>query len=106
MRRVVAVAAVIAVVAGAAPRVAATPRPATGPVQPSTVIGVFTSLGGDYQPFAGDFNGDGRDDVFLYAPGAAQDYVEYGTTTRGSFTQVAVSVFNRYQPFVGDFNGD
>ncbi|HEY3832465.1 MAG TPA: VCBS repeat-containing protein [Acidimicrobiia bacterium] len=65
-----------------------------------------SSLGGNYQPIAGDFDGDGRDDVFLYAPGTAQDYVAYANASRGSFTKVPVAVNGSYRPFVGDFNGD
>ena len=41
----------------------------SGPVQQNVAIG------GDYRPFAGDLNGDGRDEVVWYAAGAAGDVV-------------------------------
>src|ERR1700744_6141428 len=90
---------VMAMLAGAVPSAAAirhssvTTTRSARPTTAAPITEIGTTLGGDYQPFAGDFDGDGRDDVFLYAPGAAQDYVAYAGATRGSFTKVPFSVY-------------
>ena len=47
-------------------------------------------------PVSGDFNGDGRDDIFWYNPGSGNDSIWHGTTTRGSFTKTATNVDGRY----------
>jgi hypothetical protein len=54
----------------------------------------------------GDFNGDGRDDVFWYGPEAASDTIHYGTATRGQFSFASATVFGSYTPLAGDFDGD
>jgi hypothetical protein len=59
-----------------------------------------------YFPMAGDFNGDGFDDVFLYGPGAAQDRIWLGTSGQGRFYVQIVSVGGNYGPAVGDFDGN
>ena len=52
-----------------------------------------------------DFNGDGRDDAFLYRSGALTDRVWYSNGS--AFTAgPAVSVNGWYSPVVGDFTGD
>ncbi len=43
------------------------------------------SVYGTYEPFTGDFDGDGIDDIFWYAPGTAADTIWWNTTTRASF---------------------
>lgn len=43
----------------------------------------------DYQPAT--FNGDGRSDIFWYAPGTTQDSVWHGTTTPGQFTRTTTA---------------
>ncbi len=53
----------------------------------------------------GDFNGDGRDDVLAYEPGAAADHLEYGTPF-GFTAGPAVVINGTYTPVVGDFNDD
>ena len=53
----------------------------------------------------GDFNGDGRADVFVYGPSLAPDELWYGTTN-GFVLGPSVQVNGLYQPVVGDFNGD
>jgi hypothetical protein len=60
---------------------------------------------GSYRPFTGDFDGDGRADIFWYAPGSAADSIWFG---RGgtSFERLARPVSGNYLPFTGDFNGD
>jgi len=78
----------------------------------------FTSLGGGVGfdsrpitapstavPLIGDFDGDRREDVFWYAPGAGDHHLWYGQDD-GAFSEQAVVVRSRYEPFVGDFDGD
>lgn len=62
------------------------------------------SVSGTYQVLAGDFSGDGLDDVFWYAPGAANDYLWRSPMT--SHSSIGVSVSGVYEPLVGDFDGD
>ena len=50
---------------------------------------VASPVTGTYKPFVGDFDGNGRDDVFWYAPGAAADSIWYGRSNR-AFVKVAV----------------
>ena len=59
----------------------------------------FTSapVGGTFQPFVSDFDRDGRDDIFWYAPGAAKDYVWFFEAD-GSVTTVPVSVNGSFRP--------
>lgn len=64
-----------------------------------------TSVAGTYAPVAGDFNGDGREDVLWYGVGGNPDALWYGTAT-GSFTSASVAVSGTYTPVVGDFDGD
>jgi hypothetical protein len=61
-------------------------------------------MGGDYEPFTGDFDGDHRDDVFWYGPGAAPDRLWFGRA--GGFTTGDVAFPLVADPVVGDFNGD
>lgn len=62
------------------------------------------SVSGTYQVLAGDFSGDGLDDILWYAPGGAKDYLWRSPVT--SHTTVEVSVSGSYVPLVGDFDGD
>jgi len=59
----------------------------------------------DTTPLVGDFNGDGRKDLFWYGPGARADHLWLGRSDR-DFSGVPVSVTRSYQPLVADFNGD
>ena len=43
-----------------------------------------------YTPLAGDYDGDGRDDIFWYAPGSAADSL-WRAATGGAFTPVATT---------------
>jgi len=63
---------------------------------------------GTYAPVSGDFNGDGRDDVFWHAPGFPTDSVWWGQTNNTAFGSVVTSygVSGSYQPAAGDFDGD
>ena len=66
---------------------------------------VWHGVGGNYIPLVGDFDGDGKDDVFWYAPGKAADSVWYGASNR-HFDEVREQVLGTYRPVVLDFNGD
>lgn len=66
---------------------------------------------GTYLPAAGDFDGDGRDDIMMYGPGSGADYVWWGHQTRATFgpgSQTVTTVSGQYAtPVVidHDFNG-
>jgi hypothetical protein len=62
-------------------------------------------VSGTYEPFTGDFDGDGRADVFWYGPGTAPDSIWFGEAG-GSFSPLAMPVSGTYEPFTGDFDGD
>lgn len=53
----------------------------------------------------GDFDGDGRSDLYFYASGATTDLQWFGTADR-SFDATADQTTVIYKPVVGDFNGD
>ena len=55
-----------------------------------------------YTPLTGDFNADGRDDVFWYGPGAARDYLWFATAA--GFAGRDVTVNGTYLPPTGDFD--
>jgi hypothetical protein len=58
------------------------------------------------RPVAGDFDHNGFDDIFWYAPGTAADAVWY---SRGDFTFASrrpAPVNGAYRPFTGDFDAD
>ncbi len=55
--------------------------------------------------FAGDFNGDGRADMFFYRSGTGADGVWYSTGT-GFQSGPHISVSGDYDPLAADFNGD
>lgn len=64
------------------------------------------NVAGSYQPVAGDFNGDGVDDIIWYAPGPTQDYLWQGTVY-GHFVGRPVNVGGaNYVPVAGDFDGN
>jgi CSLREA domain-containing protein len=67
--------------------------------------GAHYSVNGTYIPLSGDFNGDGKADIFWYAPGTGSDSIWYsnGTSFQNGPT---VNVNGTYKPIVGDFNGD
>lgn len=53
-----------------------------------------------------DFNGSGRSDALLYAPGAANDNIMYGRATQGNFGYYDLQLNGTYKMAVGNFNGD
>jgi hypothetical protein len=61
---------------------------------------------GSFIPLAGDFDGDGRSDIFWYQAGAGQDYLWWGSGGPGSFSEVTSESSGTYEPFAGDFDGD
>ncbi len=64
----------------------------------------------DEQPYVGDFNGDGKDDIAVFTRGTAGDvFVALSDGTRFSGTSVKWHdnfAFNAEIPAIGDFNGD
>jgi hypothetical protein len=61
-----------------------------------------------YQPFSGDFDGDGREDIFFYTPGAPADFIWHGRATKsqiGPTYQTTTAVGGTYVPVVGDMAG-
>jgi hypothetical protein len=53
----------------------------------------------------GDFDGDGRTDIFWYGPGSNPDHHWYGRSNM-QFGGKAASVQRNYEPITGDFDGD
>ena len=95
-----AVLAVLAVIASAVAFVAATVAPdmdaAAAPAQAAPPAG---------QPLTGDFDGDGRVDIFWYGPGSAPDHHWYGQSNL-QFGGRPIAINRTYQPIIGDFDGD
>ena len=104
--RALLVAGTLAAIAGATlPQpVAAVPR-GTAPAPPPAVAFTRASaqLGGDRRPVAGDFDGDGADDIAWY--GGGTDEVAFGGPS-AAFTTVALSAPEDQKAVAGDFDGD
>jgi hypothetical protein len=96
----VAVLAVLAVIASAVAFVPAAVAPdmdaAAAPAQAAPPAG---------QPLTGDFDGDGRVDIFWYGPGSAPDHHWYGQSNL-QFGGRPIAINRTYQPIIGDFDGD
>ncbi|MSO86022.1 MAG: hypothetical protein EXQ71_00700 [Acidimicrobiia bacterium] len=70
-----------------------------------TVVSSAVLVSGRYQPFVGDFDGNGCDDIFFYAPGGDPDFL-WLHKLAGGYLSLPRSVFLTYEPAVGDFDGD
>ncbi|MPY94245.1 MAG: S8 family serine peptidase, partial [Acidimicrobiia bacterium] len=67
-------------------------------------------ISGDWQVFPGDFNDDGRGDVFLFSASNGDNHIWYGTGGTAPATQfwgaAAYPASGPYKPVTGDFNAD
>src|SRR5690606_22393512 len=73
---------------------------------PAGLTSATVSVGGSsYEPLVGDFDGNGFDDVFWYAPGTAADYV-WWSEGPATFSSQPISVSGFFAPVVGDVDGD
>lgn len=104
---------VVQAVAGAAIGVAALLPVVQAEAAPLQFFTETVPYGADTQattttPLVGDFNGDGRSDLFLYRPGTANDSIRFGRADRNFTTSPAADyqVTGTYKPFVGDFDGN
>jgi hypothetical protein len=79
-----------------------------GAVGPSNQTGYTQN--GDRVPKTGDFNGDGRDDIFWYGTGSEPDSIWWGQTSMSSFVSApgwtGQTVSGWYAPTTGDFDAD
>jgi FG-GAP-like repeat len=66
----------------------------------------YDRVDGSYTPLAGDFDGNGRDDIFWYGPGSAADGLWLTRRDGGSPVKLSPVVNGIYTPFVGDFDGN
>jgi secreted trypsin-like serine protease len=73
----------------------------SGPFSPRT----STQVRGTYRPVTGDFNGDGRTDVFWYSSNSA-DSLWLGSSTGLRPGPAVRQVTGSYGSLVGDFDGD
>jgi hypothetical protein len=76
-----------------------------GPGSPVSMAVTNFTVGGTYTPLVGDYDGDGHDEIFWYAPGPATDYV-WSFTSTTTVQSRAVQVTGSYRPVTGDFTGD
>ena len=67
---------------------------------------VSRSISGRYFPFVGDFDGNGSDDIFWYAPGKNPDSIWYHDQNGSVIESAGVTVNGNYLPIVADFDQD
>jgi hypothetical protein len=65
-----------------------------------------TREGRTYEPFVGDFDGDGRSDIFWYGEGANPDALWWGTEGAGFRPDDRYQTAGHHLPVIGDFDGD
>lgn len=65
----------------------------------------YTANGWDYWPLAGDFTGDGADDILWYLPGTGQDYL-WDYAAGGSYTSSPRRIDGSYWALVGSFGAN
>ena len=82
-----------------------TTPPPPGPPAAALLETFAQPVGGTYTPLVGDFDGDGDDDIFWYAPGRARDFL-WRANGDGRFTPLSRTVNGTYLPFTGNFDGD
>lgn len=61
---------------------------------------------GSFFPIPGEFSGDRRDDIFWYAPNAANDTLSISSGATGRFTNEVQTIGSGFRPVPGDWNGD
>jgi hypothetical protein len=71
-----------------------------------TVTATDKPVSGTYTPAAGDFDGDGHDDIYWYGLWDAADAWWFGTDTPGSFRSGASDQAGAFVPVAGDFDGN
>ena len=67
------------------------PTSSGGPGPRARMVPAALNVGGTYRPSSGDFDGDGREDVFWHGTGSTPDHLWYGAPG-GAFTSVAFDV--------------
>ena len=66
----------------------------------------YEQVNGTYTPLVGDFDGNGRSDIFWYAPGTAADGLWLTRSDGAPPVKLSPTVNGTYVPFVGDFDGN
>jgi hypothetical protein len=66
----------------------------------------YDRVDGTYTPLAGDFDGNGRSDIFWYGPGGAADGLWLTRRDGGPPVKRSLTVSGTYVPLVGDFDGN
>ena len=66
----------------------------------------FTVTGDRYRPFAGDFDGDGRDEITWYHPGRGYDSIWTGISRGRGYSTRGTVINGVYTVVVGDYDGN